>query len=143
VDAHIGKRRLVERRLVDYGTGTTAERSSQGVGSTGPYLGLARCYHEHLHAARPAELMLMLPEILHCPRAYRSRGRRRHCRHQVSGMLPHHSLRSSASSRGRAKERPLVGNHGQRSLGRRIQIEVAVSQQGVQKELSQRGPLDT
>jgi hypothetical protein len=111
----------------------------------GPYLVvLARCYHEHLHGARPAELMLS--EILHCPRAYGSLDRRRHRRHQVSEMLPHHSLGLLvASSRGRAKELPFAGNpHEQRSPGLWIQkaIEVAVCQQEVQKELSQRGPLD-
>lgn len=111
----------------------------------GPYLVvLARCYHEHLHAARQAELMLS--DILHCPRAYGSRDRRRHRRHQVSEMLPHHSLGLLfGSSRSRAKELPFAGDsHEQRSLGRWIQkeIEVAVCQQEVQKELSQRGPLD-
>jgi hypothetical protein len=144
VDVHIGK-----RRLVDYGT--TAERilqTRQGVGltATAPYLVvLARCYYEHLHAARPAELMS--PEILHCARAYGSRDRHRHGRHQVSEMLPHHSLGLPASSRGRSKELPFAGNpREQRSLGLRIQkaIEVAVCRQEVQKELSQqRGPLDT
>lgn len=143
-DAHIGK-----RRLVDYGT--TAERilqTRQGVGltATAPYLVVLapRCYHEHLHAARPAELMLS--GILHCPRAYGSRDRHRHRRHQVSEILPHHSLGLPASSRGHSKELPFAGNpREQRSLGLRIQkaIEVAVCQQEVQKELSQRGPLDT
>jgi len=103
---------------------------------------LAWRYPEHLHAARPVELMLF--ETLHCPRAYRSRDCRRHHRHQVSQMLPHHSLGLSASNRGRAKKLPFAGNP-QRSLGLRVQkaIEVAVCQQEVRKELSQGGPLDT
>lgn len=98
---------------------------------------LARCCHEHLHAARPAEMMLS--EILQGPR----RDRRRQTGHQVSEMLPHHSVGMSASSLGRAKELPRSGNQ-QRSLGLRMRkqkaIEVAVCRQEVQKELSQRGP---
>jgi hypothetical protein len=140
VDAHIGK-----GTLVDYGM-TAAERILRQVGltATAMLVVLTRCYHEHLHAARSAELMLS--EILHCPRAYGSRDRCRHPRRQVSKMLQHHSLGLSASNRGRTKELPFAEKpHEQRSLGLRIQkaIEVAVCQQEVQKELSQRGPLNT
>jgi hypothetical protein len=97
VDAHIGI-----NTLVDYGT--TAKRipwiwwvvQLTAAAMQGPYLvGLAQCYHKHLHAARLAELMLS--ETLHCSRAYRSRDRHPHRRHQVSQMLPHHPLGLSAS----------------------------------------------
>ena len=88
----------------------------------------------------------MLSEILQ-PATYGRRDRRRYPRRQGSEMLlPHHFLGLSASNRGRTKQLPFAGgpHQQQRSLGLRIQkeIEVAVCQREVQKELSQRGPLN-
>lgn len=145
----VGNADIGKRRVVDYGT--MAERMqipqiwrAAAAAMCGPYLLLAQCYHEHLHAARSAELMLS--EILHCPRSYGSRDCHRHCRHLVSELL-HHSPGLSASSWGRvAKVLPFADKyHGQRSLGLRTQkaIEVAVcQQQEVREGLSQRGPSD-
>jgi len=144
VGVHIGK-----RTLVDYGMGAgwipQIRMGLTAAAMWGPWylVVLARCYHEHLHAARPAELML---SDIHRPRAHGSRDRRRHPHRQASEMLPHCSLRLSASNRGRAKELPFAENHRERRyLGLRIQkaIEVALCQREVQKELSQRVPLDT